>query len=206
MGPAGRRLSRREVRVTESSPRRVVLFSGHMIDAPGRESVRFPPRAEAAAAIKVGGLLDKLGVGPADLAICGGAGGGDLLFAEACRERGVPLEILIPFNEQEFLAASVEPSGVGWRERFLHLVAGAGVSVSSAGEAADDPGRSNAFERTNEGMLERSLTWGADRLQFVALWDGRGGDGAGGTAAMVEAVRRRTNAIHVIETQALTAR
>lgn len=190
--------------MTEPSPRQVLLFSGHMIDAPGRASVRFPPEAEAAAAMKISELLDKLAVGPADLAICGGAGGGDLLFAEACRARGVPLEILIPFDEREFLTISVEPSGAGWRERFLHLVADAGVSVSSAGELARDPGRSGAFERNNERMLQRSMTWGADRLQFVALWDGQGGDGAGGTAAMVEAVRRQTNLIHVIGTQSLT--
>jgi hypothetical protein len=192
--------------VTERSPGQVLLFSGHMIDALGREPNRFPPRSEAAAAAAIGVVLDELQAGPADLAICGGAGGGDLLFAEACHERGVPLEILIPFEEQPFLAASVDPSGAGWRERFLRLVAGPGVSVSSAAEAADEPERSSAFERNNEHMLERSLIWGAERLQFIALWDGRGGDGAGGTAGMVEAVRRQTKVIHIIGTQTLRTR
>ena len=35
----------------ERSPRRVVLFSGHMIDAPGREKPRFPPDREPIAAV-----------------------------------------------------------------------------------------------------------------------------------------------------------
>jgi hypothetical protein len=174
-----------------------------MIDAPGREPSRFPPQAEDAATVAIDAVLDRLEAGPSDLAICGGAGGGDLLFAEACRARGVPVEVLIPFDESAFLAASVDPSGEGWRERYLRLVADPGVKVSSAGETADDPSRSSAFERNNERMLERSLAWGDDRLQFVALWDGLAGDGAGGTAGMVEAVRRWTNAIHIIETRAL---
>ena len=162
--------------MTEPSPRHVLLFSGHMIDAPGRASVRFPPEAEAAAAMKISEQLDKLAVGPADLAICGGAGGGDLLFAEACRARGVPLEILTA----------------------------AGIEETLERNGREPPFLVGAFERNNERMLQRSMTWGADRLQFVALWDGQGGDGAGGTAAMVEAVRRQTNLIHVIGTQSLT--
>ena len=189
--------------VTESIPDRVLLFSGHMIDAPEREPSRFPPQAEEAARAAIDGLLESLEAGPGDRAICGGAGGGDLLFAEGCRARGVPVEILIPFDEPAFLEASVDPSGVGWRDRFLRLVADPEVSVSSAGEAANDPLRAGAFERNNERMLARSQAWGGERLRFVGLWDGLAGDGIGGTAGMVEAVRRFTNAIHIIETQSL---
>ncbi len=34
----------------DSSPRKVALFSGHMIDAPGRAKPRFPPDKEPLAA------------------------------------------------------------------------------------------------------------------------------------------------------------
>src|SRR5208337_4165779 len=61
-------------------PRKVALFSGHMIDAPGREKPRFPPDKEPIAARAIEEALADLGVGAADLAICGGACGGDLLF------------------------------------------------------------------------------------------------------------------------------
>jgi hypothetical protein len=57
-------------------PRKVALFSGHMIDAPGRERPRFPPDKEPIAARAIAQALADLRVGPADLAICGG----DLLF------------------------------------------------------------------------------------------------------------------------------
>ena len=52
-------------------PRKVVLFSGHMVDAPGREKPRFPPDKEAIARQAIAGALADLNVGPDDLCICG---------------------------------------------------------------------------------------------------------------------------------------
>src|SRR5271155_5282967 len=88
--------------------RKVVLFSGHMIDAPGREKPRFPADKEPIAAKAIVGALADLYVGPDDLCICGGACGGDLLFAEAALARSSHLEIYIPFEEAGFLAKSVD--------------------------------------------------------------------------------------------------
>jgi len=65
----------------ERTPRRVFLFSGHMIDAPNRSTPRFPADKEPIAAAAIVAELDRLGAGPDDLGICGGACGGDLLFA-----------------------------------------------------------------------------------------------------------------------------
>ena len=83
-------------------PRYVFLFSGHMIDAPDRKSPRFPADKESAAARAIAGKLDELGAGPTDIALCSGACGGDLLFAETCLVRGVHLQIRIPFDEATF--------------------------------------------------------------------------------------------------------
>ena len=71
------------------APRQVFLFSGHMIDAPDRKDPRFPADKEKIAADAIAAKLDELKAGPEDLAFCGGACGGELLFAEACLERGV---------------------------------------------------------------------------------------------------------------------
>ena len=54
-------------------PRRVFLFSGHMIDAPDRHRARFPPEMEQAAGDAIAAQLDDLGMNERDLAICGGA-------------------------------------------------------------------------------------------------------------------------------------
>ena len=65
--------------------------------------------------------LEQLGAGPEDLALCQAAAGGDLLFLEACQQRGVRCQILLPFPEPEFIERSILPSTGGdkWRERFF---------------------------------------------------------------------------------------
>ena len=98
----------------------MLLFSGHRVDAPGREPPRFPAAKVAAAAAAIEGVLDELGAGAEDLALTQGSAGGDLLFAEACLRRGVHLRLLLPLAEPAFVRASVAPSadGARWVERF----------------------------------------------------------------------------------------
>ena len=107
-------------------PRQVLLFSGHMIDAPGRRPPRFPAEKEPAAAQKIAEALDQLGAGPEDLALAQGASGGDLLFLETCRQRGVHLQLLLPLEEPAFIERSILPSAGGdkWRDRFYQLKSG----------------------------------------------------------------------------------
>ena len=91
----------------DDPPKNVVLFSGHMIDAPDRKAPRFPPSREPIAAAAIAATLEDIGAGRGDLGMCGGACGGDLLFAEACLAKGMRLEIYLPLDEPEFLAKSV---------------------------------------------------------------------------------------------------
>ena len=99
------------VETTPEPPRKVAVFSGHMIDAPGRETPRFPPEKEPIAYNAIASALADLDIGPDDLAICGGACGGDLLFAEAAIARSERLELYIPFDVPLFLERSVDFAG-----------------------------------------------------------------------------------------------
>ena len=51
---------------------------------------------------------------------------GDILFLEACRERGVRLQLLLPLPEPEFIQRSILPSigGEKWRERYYNVKPG----------------------------------------------------------------------------------
>ncbi len=104
-------------------PKSVFLFSGHMIDAPGRTEQRFPNDKKYIdiAANAIAAKLEALGANKDDLALCGGACGGDLLFAEACLERDLHLEVRIPFEEPTFLRKSVSFAGEIWQERFYKV-------------------------------------------------------------------------------------
>jgi hypothetical protein len=172
------------------APRKVVLFSGHMIDAPGRAKPRFPPDKEAAAAEAIAGALGDLDLGPQDLCICGGACGGDLLFAEAALARSSQLEIYLPFEEPTFLEKSVDFANKDWRARFFVAKARAVMHVAPQELGALQEGE-NAYERENRWMLDTAMRFGADKVELVCLWNGEGGDGPGGAQHMMEEVHNK---------------
>ena len=174
----------------DGSPRKAVLFSGHMIDAPGREKPRFPPDKEPVAARAIASALADLDVGPGDLSICGGACGGDLLFAEAALARGARLELYIPFEEPTFLEKSVDFAGGDWRARFFAAKA-RGVLFVAPRELGPPQEGEDPYERNNRWMMDAALRFGADKVDFVCLWNGEGGDGPGGTKHMMEEVRSK---------------
>ena len=117
-----------------------------------------------------------------------GSSGGDILFAEACLARAVPVHLLQPFPEPRFIEESVRASGEGeaWVRRYEALRARLATAPRTLPPAADgDP-----FVRCNQWLLDSALAWGAQRVRFIGLWDGGPDAGPGGTADMVAAVRR----------------
>jgi hypothetical protein len=183
-------------------PCKVLLFSGHMIDAPGRKDARFPADKEPIAAEAIAQALDLIDVGPVDLAICGGACGGDLLFAEASLARGVRLELYIPFEEQQFLAESVDFANADWHSRFFAAKSRASLHVTPD-ELGPLPPGVDPYERNNLWMMESAMKFGAERVEFVCLWNGQGGDGPGGTRHLIQEVRRKAGRIHWLNTTKL---
>ena len=183
-------------------PHQVFLFSGHMIDAPDRKSPRFPASKEPIAREAIEAVLDRLDAGPQDLAICGGACGGDLLFAEAALARGVALAMYLPFDVSTFLPKSVTFAGDDWLARFESARAECALHILPAerGELkeGDDP-----YEQNNLWMLEAASRFGAGKVQFLCLWDGKGGDGPGGTQHLMDEVRRRHGHTHWLDTTQL---
>jgi hypothetical protein len=188
----------------DTAPRQVLLFSGHMIDAPDRATPRFPAGNEATATAAIATLLDGAAIktGPRDLAICGAACGGDLIFAEACLDRGSALELYIPFDEAAFLTKSVDFAGPQWRKRYFAAKAQATLHVMPDELGPLTPG-DNAYERNNMWMLDAAARFGATKLVFICLWDGQGGDGPGGARHLMDEAGRRTKRIHHIDTRTL---
>lgn len=186
--------------------RHVILFSGHMIDAPDRATPRFPAAAESMAAQAIASALDKLNAGPEDLALCQAAAGGDLLFLEACQARGMRCQVLLPFTPPEFIQRSVLPSvgGEQWRDRF-HAVLGHAETALRVmpDELGPLPEGVDPFERCNLWLLYTGLASGLKQLRFIALWNGGGGDGPGGTAHMVGEVERLTGHVEWLDTRVL---
>lgn len=186
-------------------PRHVFLFSGHMVDAPGRAIPRFPADKEVVAARRIAAALDVLGAGPGDLALAQGASGGDILFLEACRERGVRLQLMLPLQESEFIERSILPctNGEHWLKRYLSLKAGLQSDPLVLPDEMGLHGEANPFERCNLWMLNTALSCGEDKVRFLCLWDGGGGDGPGGTAHLYHEAQRRTGNVIWLDTRKL---
>lgn len=185
-------------------PSRVLLFSGHMVDAEGRPTPRFPPEKEPIAKAAITERLEGLRAAAGDLGLCGGACGGDLLFAEECLARGMRLELYLPFPEAEFLRNSVSFAGSGWSDRFYRVRRHERVrTYVMPEELGPCPGAGNPYRRNNLWLLFTALSHGQENVHFLCLWNGAQGDGPGGTAHMYEEVGRRTGQVHWIDTRRL---
>jgi hypothetical protein len=175
----------------------VLLFSGHLIDAPGRFDPRFPPSLEEAAKKAIERAIAE--IGPTS-AIASAARGGDILFHEACRAKGIQTTIVLPLPEAEFVRLSVSgASGGHWEERFRTLMSDSGPAQIIQ---LDSTHSSNPFRDGNYAMLE--LAKMHDPMPtLLALWNGQNGDGPGGTADMVDAIQRMGGRVVIIEPSSL---
>ena len=194
---------------TTAPPRQVLLFSGHLMDAPDRAVPRFPPALEGAALQAIEAELARLDAGPADLALAQAAAGGDLLFLQACQRRSLQVQVLLPFDEARFLDESVRgaafnPARGDWVGRYQAMRQKLNTPPRlMPDERGPLPPGANAFELCNVWLLDTALAAGPQRLSFICLWNGSGGDGPGGTAHMVEEVKRRGGQVCWIDTRRL---
>ena len=182
----------------------VVVFTGHMIDRPGRVLPRFPARLEQAVATRIEEELAKLNAG---FGFSGAACGADILFLEAMLKRGHTY-IVLPFGVEEFLKTSVDITpGGNWVSRFHRaLECAEGVQVASG---APSEWGGIVFEYANLLLLGlaqlRSRALDTD-LVGLALWDRNPGEGPGGTSDTVKSWRQHGLKVVEIHTQPLLER
>jgi hypothetical protein len=167
----------------------VVVYTGHMIDAPGRAVPRFPAEREGAVRDQVRAFLEQI----QPVAAYGSAAcGADILCLECVQELGGELHIVLPFPAEQFRQVSVDLwPGSDWGSRFERLLAST-EKVFTISEHMPPSGTST-FEYANVIMTGLARLR-ADVLQTsvhgLAVWDGQGAGGAGGTGTVVDMWRR----------------
>jgi hypothetical protein len=188
---------------------KILLFTGHRIDAPDRVKPRFPASQETTARAEIYKTVkEELGenAGPA-MAIAGGASGGDLLFLEVCEELGVERRMYLVIPRDEYVKASVAPSGPNWISRFNHQQETAACRTYQQSGALpvwlQDRKDYGVWQRSNAWMLHNALVLGGTNTTLIALWDGKGGDGPGGTQHMVESSGERGARTIILDTNKL---
>ena len=183
---------------TEPRFRRVFVASGHMTDAPDRVAKglgeRFPQRKEGAVRERLAEQLEAWGVGAGDLAVCGGARGADILFAELCADRGAEVWLFLALPVGEFVERSVRHPEGDWERRFFDLRDRGNVKTFSLPERPESsPEGASVFARNNLWMLDTARVEADDpgRLYAVLVWDEvPTGDGPGGTSDFAARVRQ----------------
>jgi hypothetical protein len=173
-----------------------------MVDEPDRPIPRFPNNKTAIVEAEIIKALEQISAGDKDLALTQGASGGDLIFAECCLARGVNVQFLQPFPEDEFMQRSVTPSVGAWLNRYsaVKQKMKQPVLCMPIEFVADN---SNPFEACNSWLLNTALSYGAEKVRFICLWNGQGGDAAGGTAHMVEQVKKCVGRLIWLDTRRL---
>jgi hypothetical protein len=175
----------------------VLLFTGHRVDDPGRKVRRFPADKVGVARQEIGAAIDATVArhGKDIAGISGAASGGDILFHQECHARGVATTVFLAMPEAEYAASSVSSAGPEWTRQYYDLLAKTPKRVlqPSADLPAPAAGRHDytVWERNNLWMLHAALAHGHGGVTLIALWDGKAGDGPGGTADMIDQVQSR---------------
>jgi class 3 adenylate cyclase len=159
---------------------RVIHFLGHIISAPGGRG-RFPAELED----EVRQRIDKALEGSAGLFAYGSlAAGADILFAEAVLRQGGFLQVVLPFEIEDFINVSVRPAGEQWVERFHHC-----YEKANARRFATEDGYLNdetLFSYCSQlamGLSQLRAGLMGTSAEQIAVWDGQPPTGPAGTAA-----------------------
>ncbi|VFU10501.1 hypothetical protein [Methylocella tundrae] len=167
-----------------------LVFTGHMVDLPGRSPPRFPPSIVGAARTEIERRIAGHTEGRSKSSVKGFASlarGGDILFHEICRKFGFDTAIVLPFSLDLFLETSVKGVDSGdWPQRFRKL-----WDETPPGRRFDLGLKSDeAYAICNERILD--LAQLAGEVQLIALWDGKAGDGPGGAEDFVKHAKERS--------------
>ena len=182
----------------------VVAFAGHMIDAPGRAVPRFPaalaPDVKAALRNALAHLRDPV-------IYTSAACGADLLLIEAALERNCEVNIVLPFDRDDFVRTSVAVGGDAWVRRFDVALSRASrvIMATEEGYLGDDALFAHAAIFV-EGlaMLRAAQLQTAPRL--LCLFDPADAARVGGTRESLERWTRNVGPPHVIDLRELRQR
>jgi tetratricopeptide (TPR) repeat protein len=178
----------------------VVICGGHMIDAPDRKVPRFPPTKAEAVRAAIRQRLEQWEIGAGDLAVCGGACGADILFAEECLRCGAQLRLLLAQEIDDFVRDSVRHAGSDWVQRFYALREKAEVATQPE-RLGKEPNGVSIYGRTNLWIINTARVEAPDsgKIRALLVWDEKPtGDGPGGTSDFEQKVRNLGGLVEII--------
>jgi class 3 adenylate cyclase len=183
---------------------RIVVVSGHMLDRLNRKQPRFPYWLEEAVRSEVRVRLAKM---EAQVGFGSLACGADMVFAESLLERGGEINVVFPFRQDDFKQSSVDIiPGRDYSERFDKILKNAATvtTLNELGTANDGA----AYEYCNLALIGLALLKGqflGIDVMPLAVWDGKIGDGRGGTQSFVDFWEEKGTKVELIRLDKMLA-
>ncbi len=196
-----KRQSDKEDRKLEA--KHIIVFAGHMIDAPSRSEARFPENTKEQVRKLIKKQLEKLCKEDKYEyhAFASAAPGGDILFHEVCEELKIPSTICLPMPSDEYANKIFQENYLDkWRSRFLDM-----KDKHEILELSDRVGLpnwlkesgKNSWERGNEWVLQMVEALDVAKRTLLVFWDGEEqGEQKGGTAHMYQ-LAKETGRMHI---------
>ncbi len=179
----------------------VLVFTGHMIDAHDRSEPRFPaalvPAVDAA-------IRDRLASLHQPIVYVSAACGADLLFIEAAQDAGAEVNVVLPFDRDDFVRTSVAVGGGDWVDRFDRALARASRVIMATQE--NHLGDDVLFEYAAtllEGLALLRAAQLATSPTMLCVLDPDATAKVGGTRASFERWHRNVGAPEVIDLRQL---
>jgi hypothetical protein len=182
----------------------VLAFAGHLIDAPERATPRFPPALAPAVAAAIGERLARMHL---PVVYTSAACGADLIFVEAALDLGAEVNVVLPFDREDFVRTSVAPGGDSWTNRFDRALSRAARVIMATEERYLDD--DVLFEHAAM-LLEGLCVLRAAQLEtapaLLCVVDAAALGGIGGTLASCARWRRNVGTPEIIELQPMRRR
>jgi class 3 adenylate cyclase/tetratricopeptide (TPR) repeat protein len=190
---------------------RVTVFAGHMVDLPDRATPRFPPALEKAVRRAIAKRLGEMNIA---VGFSSAACGSDILFLEemaALKRRSagsgeIEINVVIPCALDAFRRVSVDVAKGEWGTRFERALR----NVDNIVEASPLQNHADAIDFNYSNHIQdglgqlRAKAFDAEMTPLV-VWNGKEGDGGGGTASMVSLWRKRGLEPSIIDIEKLRA-
>lgn len=158
---------------------RALLFTGFMVDYPGKDKKVFPPDKENEVRHEIRKRVEKFGPGPQDRAFLAGlSAGSEIIFAEVCAEAGIKVKVFLPHTESTYIRRFVSPAGEAWVDRFYkvrnHHLVDEIYQIEHLGQPKDGD---NLYERNCRWAIYSALgRVGIENMRMVAVANEFAGD------------------------------
>ncbi len=143
----------------------LIVHAGNRIDAPGRQSPRFPASQVGPVAQRVGRLFDVMK--PTGV-VSAPAAGADLIVLDEARRRSIPLHVFLPIDVDEFVQESVADQEESWLALFEVVIDHARADGDSSLCRVDGGAHTDWYLEAHQGLLAHASELAAGDL-VVAL-------------------------------------